>query len=96
MLDQSATNVFDAVRISAMIHCMSRPAIARINLDHLRHNYRRLKTRAGQSEIMAVVKANAYGHEQYLVAPTLFEGGVEISVLPMPQRDRSCAPSLAN
>ena len=75
MLDQSATNVFDAVRISAMIHCMSRPAIARINLDHLRHNYRRLKTRAGQSEIMAVVKANAYGHEQYLVAPTLFEEG---------------------
>ena len=75
MLDQSATNVFDAVRISAMIHCMSRPAIARINLDHLRYNYRLLKRRAGSSKIMAVVKANAYGHEQYLVAPTLFEEG---------------------
>lgn len=54
---------------------MSRPAIARINLDHLRYNYRLLKRRAGSSEIMAVVKANAYGHEQYLVAPTLFEEG---------------------
>ena len=54
---------------------MSRPAIAQINLDHLRYNYCLLKRRAGSSKIMAVVKANAYGHEQYLVAPTLFEEG---------------------
>jgi len=54
---------------------MSRPAIARINLDHLRHNYQLLKQRVGHSEIMAVVKANAYGHGLHLVAPTLFEEG---------------------
>ncbi|ATX80304.1 alanine racemase [Mariprofundus aestuarium] len=54
---------------------MSRPAIAQINLDHLRHNYRLLNQRVGQSEIMAVVKANAYGHDQSLVGPILLEEG---------------------
>jgi len=54
---------------------MSRPAIARINLDHLKHNYRLLAARAGSASIMAVVKANAYGHGLHLVAPALFEAG---------------------
>lgn len=54
---------------------MSRPAFAHIHLDHLRHNYRVLKTRAGAAEIMAVVKANAYGHGLNLVAPALFKEG---------------------
>ncbi|MDX8406976.1 MAG: alanine racemase [Mariprofundaceae bacterium] len=54
---------------------MSRPAIARINLDHLTHNYRLLKQRAGCADIMAVVKANAYGHGLNLVAPALFDAG---------------------
>jgi len=54
---------------------MSRPAIARINLDHLKHNYHLLETRSGGASIMAVVKANAYGHGLHLVAPALFETG---------------------
>jgi len=54
---------------------MPRPAIARINLNHLRHNYQLLKKHAGDSTVMAVIKANAYGHEMFLVAPTLFEEG---------------------
>jgi alanine racemase len=54
---------------------MSRPAIAYINLDHLRYNYRLLKERACQAEIMAIVKANAYGHGLNLIAPTLYEEG---------------------
>jgi len=51
---------------------MSRPAIAWINLDHLRYNYRLLKQRLGRAETMAIVKANAYGHGLNLVAPALY------------------------
>ncbi len=54
---------------------MSRPAIAWINLEHLKHNYHLLQARAGAAEIMAVVKANAYGHGLHLVAPTLLHAG---------------------
>jgi len=58
-----------------MIHSMPRPAIAHINLDNLVHNYTRLKQCAGQANIMAVVKANAYGHGLGLVALALFDAG---------------------
>lgn len=54
---------------------MSRPAIARIHLGHLCHNYNLLRQRAGQSSVMAVVKANAYGHGLDLVAPALAAEG---------------------
>lgn len=54
---------------------MSRPAIAWINPDHLRYNYRLLKQRVGRAEMMAVVKANAYGHGLNLVAPALYAEG---------------------
>lgn len=40
---------------------MSRPTIAHIRLDALRHNYLRAKERHG-GRALAVVKANAYGH----------------------------------
>jgi len=52
-----------------------RPAIASINIANLRHNYRLLDSRTEEAEIMAVVKANAYGHGLELVAPALFEEG---------------------
>lgn len=54
---------------------MSRPAIAYIDLDNLRHNYRLLAARAGNAKVMAVVKADAYGHGLDLVAPALFAAG---------------------
>jgi len=54
---------------------MSRPAFARIHLGHLRHNYRLLKQRAGKAPIMAVIKADAYGHGLHLVAPALLAEG---------------------
>lgn len=54
---------------------MSRPAIARINLNHLRHNYRRLESICINSTIMAIIKANGYGHGQALIAPVLFDEG---------------------
>lgn len=54
---------------------MSRPAIAHIDLDSLRHNYRLLERHAGTAALMAVIKADAYGHGLDLVAPTLFAQG---------------------
>ena len=35
---------------------------AEINLDNLRYNINTLKSLAGKSEVMPVIKANAYGH----------------------------------
>ena len=57
---------------------MSRPAVARINLDALRHNLRTLARRAGPARLMAVVKANAYGHGLDIVAPALMEAGCQV------------------
>ncbi|MDQ6959046.1 MAG: alanine racemase [Mariprofundaceae bacterium] len=56
---------------------MSRPAIANIHLNHLRHNYRVLKEKAGNAAVMAVIKANAYGHGLDLIAPTLLDEGCQ-------------------
>ena len=39
-----------------------RPTTMEIDLDALVFNYRELKRRAGSAKVMAVVKANAYGH----------------------------------
>jgi alanine racemase len=50
---------------------MSRPARARIDLDALRHNLRYAKALAEPSRIVAVVKANAYGHGAVPVARAL-------------------------
>jgi len=54
---------------------MARPAIVHIDLGHLRHNYRLLEKQAGAAGVMAVVKANAYGHGMSLVATTLLGEG---------------------
>jgi alanine racemase len=48
-----------------------RPILATIDLDALRHNLAVTKRTAPQSKIMAVVKANAYGHGLLNVAPGL-------------------------
>lgn len=67
-------STFDAYANSGDTHGM-RPAIAHINIEHLKHNYRLLRQHAGKAEVMAVVKANAYGHGLDIVAPALFEEG---------------------
>jgi len=41
---------------------MTRPARARIDLQALRHNFSRVRQAAPASRIMAIIKANAYGH----------------------------------
>jgi len=50
---------------------MTRPACARIDLGALRHNFLRVRQAAPTSRIIAVIKANAYGHGLVRVAQTL-------------------------
>lgn len=46
-------------------------AIARISLAAVQHNLRRAKQLAPHAKVMAVVKANAYGHGDLTVAAAL-------------------------
>ncbi len=55
---------------------MIRHTFAEINLDNLIHNYRVLRSYAGSSKFIAVVKADAYGHGAVRVARTLEGEGV--------------------
>ncbi len=50
---------------------MSRPAKVVINLSALRHNFSRIRTLATDSKIMAIVKADAYGHGIARIAQSL-------------------------
>lgn len=50
---------------------MSRPAKVAINLSALRHNFSRIRTLAPDSRVMAIVKADAYGHGLVRIAQSL-------------------------
>ncbi len=50
---------------------MARPNQARLDLDALRHNIGHARSLAPQSKVMAVVKANAYGHGAVTIANAL-------------------------
>jgi alanine racemase len=52
---------------------MTRPAQVVINLSALRHNYSRVRSLAPNSQIITIVKADAYGHGLVRVATTLCE-----------------------
>ena len=52
-----------------------RPTIAEINLKAIRNNVRRLRERVQPAEVMAVVKADAYGHGAIPVAQTALAAG---------------------
>lgn len=54
-----------------------RPTEATVNLNALRHNYRLIKKYAGNVDVMAVVKANAYGHGDVEVVRALKKEGVK-------------------
>ena len=55
-----------------------RPTVAVIHLDHLRYNARQLMSTLGENqEILAIVKANAYGHGAPFIARTLEGCGVK-------------------
>ena len=50
---------------------MSRPIVAQVNLAALRANLARVRERAPGAQVLAVVKANAYGHGLARVLPAL-------------------------
>ncbi len=50
---------------------MTRPVRARIDLKALQHNFQQARRAAPDSKVMAVVKANAYGHGAVMVARAL-------------------------
>ena len=55
-----------------------RPTAAEINLDALRHNFYQVRTRSGKKvKILAVVKANAYGHGAVVISQELQKLGVD-------------------
>lgn len=54
-----------------------RPVWAEVNLDKLEHNIREIKKVCGDKKIMAVIKADAYGHGALNIAPVLLENGAD-------------------
>lgn len=50
---------------------MARPAIAVIDLEAIRHNYRLAKKLTSKAQAFAIIKANAYGHGAVKVAQAL-------------------------
>ena len=58
---------------------MTRPTVARVDLEAIRSNFRTisnfLSTGSGAPGIIAVVKANAYGHGAAEVGPALEQAG---------------------
>ncbi|MCK9189295.1 alanine racemase [Acidithiobacillus sp.] len=56
---------------------MTRPVVAHISAAALRHNMAVVRQHAPHAQIMAAVKANAYGHDVALCAPVLAEAGVD-------------------
>ncbi|SCJ31221.1 Alanine racemase [uncultured Clostridium sp.] len=54
-----------------------RPVWAEVNLDNIINNINEIKKNINSEEIIAVVKANAYGHGAIDVAPVLVENGAD-------------------
>ena len=55
----------------------TRPIWAEISIDRLLHNYRVLRAAAGDAGLIAVVKANAYGHGALACATALESAGAD-------------------
>ena len=54
---------------------MSRPTYLEINASALRYNTYQVKALAPHSAIVAMVKANGYGHSDVVVAKAAIESG---------------------
>ncbi len=63
-----------------MYHCQGyRPTYVEIDLAALQHNFRQASRQAGDGcELLAVVKADAYGHGADRVAPALQQAGADL------------------
>ena len=56
---------------------LERDTFVEINLNNLRHNIREVKKKTGKTKIIAVVKADAYGHGVLQVSRVFEEEGVD-------------------
>jgi alanine racemase len=56
---------------------MARPLLATIDLSAVRHNLGVVRQHAANARVLAVIKANAYGHGVARVARTLAQAGVD-------------------
>ena len=74
---------------------MSRPTSATIHLDALRHNLARVRALAPHSKVMAVVKADGYGHGLERVARAL-AGADAFGVAALADAERIRAAGLSN
>lgn len=74
---------------------MSRPTSATIHLDALRHNLARVRALAPGSKVMAVVKADGYGHGLERVARAL-AGADAFGVAALADAERIRAAGLSN
>ena len=66
------------VRVSASVSSAERPTAAEIDLVALSHNYREVVRLARGRHVLAVVKAQAYGHGAVPVARRLVEDGAHM------------------
>ncbi len=61
---------------------MARPLFAQVNIAALRANLAQVRVRAPKTQVLAVVKANAYGHGLLRVLPALADAdGLAIAEL---------------
>lgn len=58
-----------------MVIDFERRCWAEIDLDNLRHNFHIIQEAAGEASVLAVVKANAYGHGDLVTAHALEDAG---------------------
>jgi len=59
------------------MHFPQNTTIAEVDLNNLRYNYQNIKQKVAPAQIMAVVKANAYGHGAVPIAQCLRDQGVQ-------------------
>lgn len=64
----------------------TRPVWAEINLENIRHQIHSIRRQVGsESEIMAVVKADGYGHGSVQVAKTAMDAGADRLAVALPE-----------
>lgn len=65
---------------------MTRPVYAEVNLNHIKYNLRQLKKKLNKdTKVMAVVKADAYGHGAIPVSKALIEEGIDRLGVALPE-----------
>src|SRR5262245_15102971 len=72
--------------------CEHRPTWVEVDLSAVRDNVARLRALAAPASLMAVVKADAYGHGLVPVARAALQGGAAWLAVALVERAWRCAP----